>query len=139
MSKAFRKMAREELANTVSRYTNRFELIPKSQWPPLFLQIDNAPIAAYMSRKFLVQVYEARDNYLRLSVTRCELGKGRTFADGIGWDDLQDIKRGVGLADRFAVEIYPEDEQIINEANMRHLWVFPEGERLSVAWSAQPK
>ena len=37
--------------------------------------------------------------------------------------ELQDIKRQAGLGDYMAVEIYPKDRDIVNVANMRHLWV----------------
>lgn len=37
------------------------------------------------------------------------------------------------LANRMAVEIYPEQQNQINVANMRHLWVLPA--RLDFAWS----
>lgn len=131
MTKAFRKMAREALALRTSQYTNRFELIPSSKWP---LATEAKQIEVHMSRKFLVQVFAEDGGYIRLSVTRCELGKGRTFADGISWDELQDIKRDLGYGDRFAVEAYPEDKHTINVANMRHLWIFPDGERLGFAW-----
>jgi hypothetical protein len=43
------------------------------------------------------------------------------------------------MGDRFAVEIYPENINTVNVANMRHLWVFPVGERLGFAWTAENK
>jgi hypothetical protein len=134
MSKAFRKLAKAELASTVSNYTNKFTEIPKWQWPSMFQVGDHIPVSVFMSRKFLAQVYSAKNGFLRISVTKCEFGKGRVFADGISWDELQEIKRGVGFGDRFAIEVYPEDLQIVNDANMRHLWIFPEGQRLDCAW-----
>lgn len=33
------------------------------------------------------------------------------------------VKRLVGYADKCAIEIYPPDQDIVNVANMRHLWV----------------
>jgi hypothetical protein len=59
--------------------------------------------------------------------------KGSKWVDGITWDQLQEIKRGVGLGDKLAVEVYPEDKNIVNVANMRHLFVLPE--RPLFAWA----
>lgn len=47
--------------------------------------------------------------------------------DGISWDDLQRIKNEIVGADRLAVEVYPPEAELVNEVNMRHLWVLPEG------------
>lgn len=52
--------------------------------------------------------------------------------DGISWDALQEIKGAVGYADRDAVEIYPRDADVVNVANMRHLWITPEP--IAFAW-----
>ena len=47
-----------------------------------------------------------------------------------GWNTLQAIKNEIVGSDRYAVEVFPETSRLVNEENMRHLWVFPEGERL---------
>jgi hypothetical protein len=47
-----------------------------------------------------------------------------------GWDTLQAIKNDVVGTDRYAVEVFPDTSALVNEENMRHLWVFPAGERL---------
>jgi hypothetical protein len=56
------------------------------------------------------------------------------WIDGLTWDDLQTVKREVGFGKCFAVEVFPEDSHVVNDANMRHLWVL--GERLPFAWTA---
>jgi hypothetical protein len=45
--------------------------------------------------------------------------------DGIPWDDLQEIKNEVAGRDERAIEIYPAADELVNEANIRHLWVVP--------------
>lgn len=47
--------------------------------------------------------------------------------DGLSWDLLQWVKAAVGLGEREALELYPPDGRIVNSANMRHLWVLPDG------------
>ena len=45
------------------------------------------------------------------------------------WSDLQRIKRECVEegAVRVAVEVFPADEQLVDQANMYHLWVLPLG------------
>jgi hypothetical protein len=43
--------------------------------------------------------------------------------DGIGWDDLQRLKGEAGYGEYCAVEIYPPDADVVNVANMRHLFI----------------
>ena len=47
--------------------------------------------------------------------------------DGIPWEDLQRIKDDLLGMDVTAVEIYPPQHLVVNEANMRHLWTVPPG------------
>jgi hypothetical protein len=42
------------------------------------------------------------------------------------WDVLQQIKNEVAGEEAYAVEIFPAEDQVINEVNRRHLWVLPE-------------
>lgn len=44
-----------------------------------------------------------------------------------GWDDLQRIKDEVAGPARVALEVYPPAEDVVAQANMRHLFVLPEG------------
>lgn len=48
------------------------------------------------------------------------------------WKDMQRLKREVLMsgAERFAVEVYPPDAEVVDSANMYHLWVMPIGFRL---------
>ena len=46
------------------------------------------------------------------------------------WCDLQCIKDELAGEERTAVEIYPPKSEIVDDANIYHLWVFPEGKHL---------
>jgi hypothetical protein len=48
------------------------------------------------------------------------------------WPDVQRIKREVLWSgrERVGVEVYPPDAEIVDQANMYHLWVLPLGFRL---------
>jgi len=45
------------------------------------------------------------------------------------WSDVQRIKREVlwDGRERVGVEVYPPDAEIVDQANMYHLWVMPKG------------
>ena len=45
----------------------------------------------------------------------------------IGWAVMQRIKNELIGPDRIAVEVYPKQDQVIDQANIYHLWVLPEG------------
>lgn len=84
------------------------------------------PLQAYRSRRFLVQIYHTKfPDVVRMSVNRTEINTThRRFKDGITWDELQRVKREVGFGQCDAVEVFPKDTDIVNVANIRHLFVF---------------
>jgi len=95
---------------------------PKDGWPA------NTPpgiVEVWRSNKFLAQVYEEGPEVLRVSICRTMLSKYGSWEEDISWEELMQIKREIGLANAYAVEVYPQDTDIVNVANMRHLWVLP--------------
>lgn len=95
--------------------------VPKEVWPNAS-GMRNPPYAVWRSRFYLVQLFQENDGITRLSVNRTIVVDNR-WGDNIAWDELQEIKRQVGLGEYMAVEIYPADIDVVNVANMRHLWV----------------
>jgi hypothetical protein len=92
---------------------------------------ERQPVEVWRSREFLVQVFQEKDGIERLSVLRTE-HDGDDFIDGIAWGDLQRLKRECGRGGKDAIEIFPADVDVVNIANIRHLWVLPEP--LPMAW-----
>lgn len=88
----------------------------------------------FRSREFLVQVFPGR--ITRLSVCRTELLPNGHWRDGITWDELQSVKAGCGFGDCDAVEVYPKTTDVVNVANMRHLWLVPQ-EYTDFFWRSQ--
>lgn len=94
-----------------------------AKWPPYLVQIQRElwpdlgtcaecrlPVEAWKSSQFVVLVF----------------AEGGKRQDGISWDELQEIKSEMGRGDRFAVEIFPATNDLVNVANLRHLWILPE-------------
>ena len=112
--------------------------IPFDEWTPSQRANPARPLRVLRSRDFLVQVYN-EGHYgvlVRLSINRARLNAaGTRWEDGITWDDLQRLKAEAGYADFDAVEVYPQQAEVVNVANVRHLWIM--AEPLSFAWRSR--
>jgi len=95
--------------------------IPREQWPD-GARMTAAPSAAWRSRDYLVVLYEERPGVQRLTISSTHVA-GRDWVDGLTWDTLQRLKGEAGFADRYAVELFPPDAEVVNVANLRHLWL----------------
>lgn len=124
--RAYKSFAGEYLAGRNAEVGTAFEPIAKHEWTAT----DPAPIAAWRNNTFLVQAFAAPNDVIRLSVNKTSV-KGFTkklhpiWSDGITWEELQAIKSELGYGQMWAVECYPPDDQVVNVANMRHLWLLP--------------
>jgi hypothetical protein len=114
------RQQRRELARQNAKQSDRLAPVPMEDWPlnkpPMLTEV-------WRSRDYLVQVFDEQ-GIERLSVARTQIdtANGR-WLDGIAWDDLQRLKHECGRGEFNAVEIYPADKDVVNVANMRHLWV----------------
>lgn len=123
MTRAEISAARQHLRIENLKWPVALREMPPDTWPSR-----PAGVARVLrSRRFLVQVYAPTpEGAVRLSVNRTEVTDEGRWRDEIAWDDLQRLKAEAGYADRWAVEVYPPDEHVVNVANMRHLWLLPE-------------
>lgn len=118
-----------------------------SKQQPMFVQEvkpEDWPDCSWMTTKpsrvwyvggYLAQEFREPDGIVRLSIVsakRVTPSQGRGLQDGIPWDDLQQIKDRLGYHGRDAVEVYPAEDDLVDVANMRHLWILPY--RLPFAW-----
>lgn len=97
---------------------------PREKWPERG-QLQNM-VGVWVSSKFMAQAFDEGNGITRVSVNRTMINDSGMWDDSISWDELMLVKREVGFGDRFAYEILPSDDHIVNVANMRHFWVFPE-------------
>jgi hypothetical protein len=49
------------------------------------------------------------------------------------WRDMQRVKNELVGRDRVGIEVFPPADEVIDEANIYHVWVFPEGFRLPLS------
>lgn len=119
---------RQQLERDNAKQSDVLREVPRKHWPD-----QNAPqLRVLRSREFLVQVFNASFPALvQLSICRTKLN-GERWEDGIAWECLQRLKRECGYGDRDAIEIFPADVDVVNVANMRHLWIM--AEPVACAW-----
>lgn len=115
-----RRMAREE------RWPGEWERKPSpkelgigSGW---FGQLDQV----YTNGKYTVMVRTIDTEWGKVEHT-CIRNTGNT---DIPWRDKQKIKNDLFGREWVAVEVFPAESELVDEANMYHLWVLPEGFRL---------
>jgi len=126
------RQQRQRMKTENKKRPTRLKPVPAKDWPQEIASFSNKRFAVWLSNKYLVQLFE-ESAAVRLSVNRVSMSVMGRWEEDITWEELQDIKRQVGYGDNFAVEIYPRDKDIVNVANMRHLWVLPEP--LPIGWS----
>lgn len=103
------------------KYHEHFQDVPKDDWARKW-EARIKPFRVLRNRHFLVQVFK-ESGILRVSVNRTRLKEIGRWDDKITWDELQEIKSKLGYGEFDAVEIFPRDEDVVNVANMRHLWI----------------
>lgn len=125
MNRKERRAQRSEQHAFVKALPDTLTPIPPEEFPP----VEPMPIRAWRSRHYLAQVYAAGSiaypSLIRLSICRTRIQVGGRWEARLTWDELMQIKRDVGLGDWYGVEVYPRDKDIVNDANMRHLWLMP--------------
>ena len=104
-------------------FPKKLTLIPKSEWPTTTSKI--VPDECWHSQEYLVQVFRQEGQPVRLSILRTVLSADGNWKDGITWDEMQLIKGSVGFRNEWAVEIIPPDQEVVNVANLRHIWIVP--------------
>lgn len=130
LSRAERREAERQMVRENNKWPEQLKEWPREDWP----KANPTVLRVLRSRGFLVQEYLAdAPALLRLSINRTSLAKGGEWAQEITWEELQRLKGEAGYANFDAVEVYPPDSDVVNVANMRHLWILPRG-HLTFAW-----
>ena len=113
------RAARRSIAARVSKWPDELTPIPASEFP----DGASAPDAAWRSKDYIVQMKMEASGYRRLTVSRTLVDAGGNYGADISWDELQAIKHSIGFGEKWAVECYPPNSEVVNVANMRHLFI----------------
>jgi len=117
-------------------------LVPKDEWPKTLAALRMPPFSVFRSCNFVAQVFDEALGARRISVQRTMIDDDGEWIQRITWDDLMGVKAECGYGNCWAVEIYPPNDDVVNVANMRHLWLIPEAPLFawkkgeSCVWSA---
>lgn len=95
--------------------------VPRDQWPSARPEL----LEVWRSKGFLVQVCAEKNGYVRMSAHRTA-HTGDNWVAAILWDELMQLKRECGRGDLDALELFPADSDVVNVANIRHLFFPPE-------------
>jgi len=107
--------------------------VEQNEFPSGFDLPDVKVTRAWVSRKYIVQQWEREDSkVIRLSICRVRRNGRGGWDDGLTWDELQEIKSAVGYGDRYGIEIYPREIDVVNVANFRHIWLLESP--LDIGW-----
>lgn len=100
--------------------------VPKHLWDDAWRKAFHPPIELWLCGTLCIQVYDWKHGAKRLTMHRPYRNAKGDWEDRITWDELQAAKADIGLGDRWAVEAFPPDAELVNVANMRHLFVLEE-------------
>lgn len=117
------KEMRRKLRSDNKRRPATLTPIPKERWPEGPSSVPRLEI--WESKSFIVQLF-FECGVERMSVNRTMVKMNGDWEDGITWDELMECKRQIGRGDTYAIEVYPRDKEIVDVANLRHLWLMPE-------------
>lgn len=115
------KEMRKRLIQDNKRRPDILTMMDQTKWPEKW-RLENM-IEVWVSKRFLVQVFNENEGSLRVSVCRTQIDDADAWMTNISWDDLMQIKRDIGRAQLCALEVLPADFDIVNVANMRHFWI----------------
>jgi len=122
-----RRRVQKKHIKSLNKYSDNLEPISLEDYNNQSSEkLPNNLIKAYVSKKYLVQLYQEKNKPLRISISRNTIDVAMKWHDGITWDEIQSIKNEIGFEDHDCVEVYPAQKNIVDVANMRHIWVMDE-------------
>jgi len=79
---------------------------------------------SYLNNRYSVQISDVATDWglvIHLWIRRHDGEMVRS------WSDMQRIKNELVGPERVAVEVFPPIDELVDQANLAHLWVLPEG------------
>lgn len=80
--------------------------------------------AVFVNNRYVVQIYLRSTEWGEIE----HLAIRRNDAEMVrSWSDMQRIKNELCGAERVGLEVFPAESDLVDEANMAHVWVLPSG------------
>ena len=128
------KKARRALELENRKFSDKFELVHEIE--AKLEPGEKRPIKGWRNRHFLAAIYFENNESVRLTINRSKVDSDGNWVGDITWDELMAVKQGIGMSNVWMVEIFPPDSEVVNVANLRHLWITGEP---AFAWSKAKK
>ena len=77
----------------------------------------------WLNNKYQVNIRHLSNGWTWLSIKRLDK---KSIHD---WRDLQTIKNKLTSSDREGLELYPDENRLVDSSNQYHIWVMPKGEK----------
>ena len=109
----------------IASYPDKLEIVPENDPYIPYSSHPEDIKTIFRSKQYTVILWKQNrfDGKQRFSITRNEWSsKERRYVGNISWDEIMEIKRQMGLGEVECWEYYPKDSEVINEANMRHIF-----------------
>ena len=118
------KLIRRQLEKDNAKRPDKLSPLEKGKWPGGVFE-DVSRIEVMISRYYMVQIFDERNGVKRISCNRTTIDQFGQWEENLTWDELMEVKRQAGYGESYAVEVLPDDSNIVNIANMRHIWIMP--------------
>jgi len=82
--------------------------------------------SAFSSDNYVWHYRLRKDGCIHLKVRK------RDKSPVLGWDILQNIKNYTFGKEKIAIEIYPKESKLVNEVNMRHLFILTQEQLIAL-------
>jgi hypothetical protein len=118
---------REMQRNSLVSYPTAFEDVTEQAAVFRRKNSTNVTLKALFCSKSKTQINVVKvgdTGMVRVTVYSAELENGVIKNMNYPWEFLQWCKAEAGYGEYDACEIYPKDEDVMNQINQRHLWVF---------------
>ncbi len=108
--------------------TDNIKEVPRAEWPDIPATGDHRIRSAYRNMNVVVLEYHMKIwwRFRRVKIRHLAI-RTRDSVMINKFYSLMDIKNQICGEDCPAVQVYPKESEIMDSANMTHLFVFPEG------------
>lgn len=127
LNRAQRRALEKVKRQLIATYPDELTIVPENDPNMPYTSHPQDLDSVWRNKKYTVMVWNVPAGK-KITISRNEWDSHTCrYKDGITWDEIMEIKRGVGFGNQNAVEFYPPDNEVINIANVRHIWILPDG------------
>jgi len=119
MNRKLRRLSAREGRFLMKKGWNNFTVVPDHEIP----LSSNSPDKVYKNNIYIVQVFNKDTSW---GPMKKALIRRNDEAPIHSWQDLQRVKNEIFGPERIALEVYPRQSRLIDDANIYWLWVFHE-------------